>query len=206
MDNNSGMLENVQTYKFHQNSEEYKKYVEHENLTKEEELKTKLFLCKIKDFNNKTLNIDFRDICSLFRKFGYISNEGYYTVIDYERGNYEVMLLGNDINQAFQYLVSNIMLQIYEMSEEEKVIVRVKNTSFAYVVADDFCKLVIKDAEFALSVWQKYISNNPVENDNVIKYIVNITNKDYLIKDLDVKLHYDDEQGKFMFIQKEKTR
>ncbi len=200
---NSEMLNSIQTYEFYQNSEEYKKYVEHENLTKEEELKTKLFLCKIKDFNNKTLNIDFRDICSLFRKFGYISNEGYYTVIDYERGNYEVMLLGNDINQAFQYLIVNILSQIYEMTEEEKAKIDMK---YGNVITDDFCGINIAYAEFYLSVWQKYLSNNPVENDNVIKYIVNMANNDYFIKDLDVKLHYDDEQGKFMFIQKEKTR
>ena len=67
MNNNSGMLENIQTIQFHQGSEADKKYLEHKNPTKEEELKSKLFLCKIKDFNNRVLNMDFKDICSLYR-------------------------------------------------------------------------------------------------------------------------------------------
>ena len=206
MNNNSGMLENIQTIQFHQGSEADKKYLEHKNPTKEEELKSKLFLCKIKDFNNRVLNMDFKDICSLYRKFGYISNEGYYTVIDYERGNYEVMLLGDDINQAFQYLIVNIILQIYELSNEEKEIIYLKYGIFANFIVDDFCKMVITYSDFALSTWQKYISDNPVENDNVIKYLENMANADFVIRDLDVKLHYDAEQGKFIFIQKEKSR
>ena len=154
MDNNSKMLENVQIIQFRQGSELDKKYVEHENPTKEEELKSKLFLCKIKDFNNKVLNMDFRDICSLYRKFGYISNEGYYTVVDYERGNYEVMLLGDDINQAFQYLIVNILSQTYLMTEEEKEKIDLK---YGNLITDDFCGIDIEYAEFYLSVWQKYI-------------------------------------------------
>ena len=209
MNNNSGMLEmveGIQIHQFHQRSDAYKKYVEHENPTKEEELKSKLFICKIKDFNNKVLNMDFRDICSFYRKFGYISNEGYYTVIDYERGRYVVMLLGNDINQAFQYLIVNILFQTYEISEEEKATIHLKHSIFDDFIADDCCNNAMIEAEFVLSVWKKYISDNPVENDNVTKYIENMTNEYYLIKDLDVKLHYDDEQGKFIFIQKEKNR
>ena len=192
-------------YEFHPGDPLLNKYFFNVKPTKNEMKKMNEVYKYVKKFIKKTeLNRDLSYKPYALISPSYLDNYGYYELIDVDRGNFDLIPLGEDVNKVISYSIYKMLSMLshdYELKNREKLNKefdeRFSKFNFKPLYGLDSNRYFgcLHFAEYAIDKWNIFFDNNiPSE---IIKYYEDYLNNIWWSKQQGVVWKYDNDNKVF---------
>lgn len=180
---------------FSQNDELFQKYFFFHVPNELEKNKVEELKKLLKDFYNKAYETkgDLKEFIPYAYSIGYLEKYGYYTMVDGDRGIYEVTSLGKNLNPAFKFIMTELLTTDSTYYETENRQTLKKEFSSRFGDIEYFHCLYF--AEYCMEKLNKYYEGNIPEE--IVRYYEEYLNNNSWSEENNIAWIYDPNKVKF---------